>query len=280
MSQSMPPNYDERNREESISARVYREIKNKILQLDYLPGSYLTEARLAEEYGVSRMPVRIAIQKLSSEGWLLSDFRRKLRVKDVTQKSVQDLFSFREIIETRALQKIFEDDRTWEYSFLIEQKLLRMRAARDNYYEYMVADAEMHFELSPSLTTTASRTSTTPSATSSCASISCSARLSRATSISASKSSSPPSATRTTTPRITTSSATTSAPPSAAIPLPSRWKNTSPSCAPRRTESRLQTHRPAGIPLPRPAVRFYAARHVFRRRGIYCPMERKAGGAP
>ena len=49
MSQSMPPNYDERNREESISARVYREIKNKILQLDYLPGSYLTEARLAEE---------------------------------------------------------------------------------------------------------------------------------------------------------------------------------------------------------------------------------------
>ena len=71
MSQSMPPNYDERNREESISARVYREIKNKILQLDYLPGSYLTEARLAEEYGVSRMPVRIAIQKLSSEGWLL-----------------------------------------------------------------------------------------------------------------------------------------------------------------------------------------------------------------
>ena len=147
MSQSMPPNYDERNREESISARVYREIKNKILQLDYLPGSYLTEARLAEEYGVSRMPVRIAIQKLSSEGWLLSDFRRKLRVKDVTQKSVQDLFSFREIIETRALQKIFEDDRTWEYSFLIEQKLLRMRAARDDYYEYMVADAEMHFEL-------------------------------------------------------------------------------------------------------------------------------------
>ena len=60
---------------------------------------------------------------------------------------MQDLFSFREIIETRALQKIFEDDRTWEYSFLIEQKLLRMRAARDDYYEYMVADAEMHFEL-------------------------------------------------------------------------------------------------------------------------------------
>lgn len=161
MSQSMPPNYDERNREESISARVYREIKNKILQLDYLPGSYLTEARLAEEYGVSRMPVRIAIQKLSSEGWLLSDFRRKLRVKDVTQKSVQDLFSFREIIETRALQKIFEDDRTWEYSFLIEQKLLRMRAARDDYYEYMSPTPRCTLSSSPSLTTTASRTSTT-----------------------------------------------------------------------------------------------------------------------
>ena len=277
MSQSMPPNYDERNREESISARVYREIKNKILQLDYLPGSYLTEARLAEEYGVSRMPVRIAIQKLSSEGWLLSDFRRKLRVKDVTQKSVQDLFSFREIIETRALQKIFEDDRTWEYSFLIEQKLLRMRAARDNYYEYMVADAEMHFELITVFDNDRIKDIYYPICDEL---VRIDLLLSEVVTRDIHIGSSPPSATRTTTPRITTSSATTSAPPSAAIPLPSRWKSTSPSCAPRRTESRLQTHRPAGIPLPRPAVRFYAARHVFRRRGIYCPMERKAGGAP
>ena len=268
MSQSMPPNYDERNREESISARVYREIKNKILQLDYLPGSYLTEARLAEEYGVSRMPVRIAIQKLSSEGWLLSDFRRKLRVKDVTQKSVQNLFSFREIIETRALQKIFEDDRTWEYSFLIEQKLLRMRAARDNYYEYMVADAEMHFELITVFDNDRIKDIYYPICDELVRiDLLLSEVVTRDIHIGIEK----------LVAAIRDKDYDTA---SAAIPLPSRWKSTSPSCAPRRTESRLQSHRPAGIPLPRPSVRFYAARHVFLRRGIYCPMERKAGGAP
>lgn len=128
MSQSMPPNYDERNREESISARVYREIKNKILQLDYLPGSYLTEARLAEEYGVSRMPVRHRHPEAQQRG--LAPVRlppQAPRQGCHTEERAGPLL-LREIIETRALQKIFEDDRTWEYSFLIEQKLLRMRA--------------------------------------------------------------------------------------------------------------------------------------------------------
>ena len=141
------PTYEGVNKEESTSTLVYKQIKNKILKLEYAPGSFLTEAKLAEEYGVSRMPVRIAIQKLSSEGWLVSDFRRKLRVKEITKKSIVDIYALREILETRALQKIFEDNLTWKYSFIIEEKLLHMRAAGNHYYEFLCADSELHFAL-------------------------------------------------------------------------------------------------------------------------------------
>ncbi|WP_130862482.1 GntR family transcriptional regulator [Bacilliculturomica massiliensis] len=141
------PQYDTSSTEESLSTQVYKKIKNKILDLSYPPGSFLTEAKLSEEYSVSRMPIRIAIQKLSCEGWLLSDFRRKLRVKDIDKKIIKDIYQLREILETRALQKIFEDDLTWKFSFVTEEKLLKMKAARDNYYEYLCADAEFHFAL-------------------------------------------------------------------------------------------------------------------------------------
>ena len=67
------------------------------------------------EYGVSRIPVRFAVQKLSGEDWLVPDDRRRLRVKDITRKSIEDIYSFREIMETRSLQKIFEDDRNKDY---------------------------------------------------------------------------------------------------------------------------------------------------------------------
>ena len=147
MYRPLPPNYDEQNREESVSVRIYQEMKRKILDAEYKPGALLTEGKLAAEYGVSRMPIRFAIQKLSGEGWLVPDDRRRLRVKDITRKSIEDIYSFREIMETRALQKIFEDDLTWDYSYLIEEKLLQMRRARDDYYAYLIADCEMHFTL-------------------------------------------------------------------------------------------------------------------------------------
>lgn len=130
--------------ENSLATQVYEQIKKKILNLHYPPGSFLTEAKLAKEYGVSRMPIRIAIQKLSYEGWLIADFRRKLKVKGVTKKDIEDIYQFREIIETRALQIIFEKDMTWDYSFLVEEKLLRLRAAYGDYRAFLRADVEMH----------------------------------------------------------------------------------------------------------------------------------------
>ena len=38
----------------------------------------------------------------------MPDDRRRLRVKDITRKSIEDIYSFREIMETRSLQKIVE----------------------------------------------------------------------------------------------------------------------------------------------------------------------------
>ena len=102
------------------------------------------------EYGVSRIPVRFAVQKLSGEDWLVPDNRRRLRVKDITRKSIEDIYSFREITETRSLQKIVEAIRNKDYDTayfylkrdhfdrciggrsvadLVEQRLQTLRAA-------------------------------------------------------------------------------------------------------------------------------------------------------
>lgn len=38
----LPPNYDEQNREQSVSVRIYLELKRKILDAEYKPGALLT----------------------------------------------------------------------------------------------------------------------------------------------------------------------------------------------------------------------------------------------
>ncbi|PMR77889.1 GntR family transcriptional regulator [Billgrantia endophytica] len=49
---------------------TYTEIKERILSLDYRPGSRLSEARLAVELGVGRSPIRTALKRLEVEGWV------------------------------------------------------------------------------------------------------------------------------------------------------------------------------------------------------------------
>lgn len=52
--------------------RLHREIRNRICLLDYAPGTRLSETALAEEFGVSRTPLRRVLVRLECEGLLRS----------------------------------------------------------------------------------------------------------------------------------------------------------------------------------------------------------------
>ena len=47
-----------------MNREIYRTIKNRILFLEYNPGQILNENTLAEEFGVSRTPLREVLSKL------------------------------------------------------------------------------------------------------------------------------------------------------------------------------------------------------------------------
>src|SRR5262249_45290704 len=55
---------------ERLAKAVYEEIRNRICMLRYPPGHLLHENRLAQEFGISRTPVRQVLQKLEIEGFV------------------------------------------------------------------------------------------------------------------------------------------------------------------------------------------------------------------
>lgn len=131
----------------SLMDHAYETIKKRILNLTYPPGSALTEASLAAELQTSRMPVRMAVRRLENEGWLVADFRRKTRVKGITRKDILEIYQLRSLLEGNALQMIFDLKKTWEYSHRIEEKVVRIKAAQKDLYEWERADTEMHMEI-------------------------------------------------------------------------------------------------------------------------------------
>lgn len=134
-------------RKTSLADQAYEIIKTNIINLTYPPGMPLTEALLTEQLGMSRNPIRTALKMLESEGLIVSDYYKSMTVKEITEKDINDIYQLRELFEGEAFKKIFETGRATEYSYRIEEKVIRMCAAAHNMYDWTIADAKMHLEI-------------------------------------------------------------------------------------------------------------------------------------
>lgn len=72
------------------------------------PGSQLGEADLAKELGVSRGPLREAMQRLTQEGLLISIRNRGLFVITMTDEEVRDMYVARTAVERAASEVILQ----------------------------------------------------------------------------------------------------------------------------------------------------------------------------
>lgn len=131
----------------SLADQAYEQIKRNILNLTYPPGMPLTESRLTGELGMSRSPVRAAVRKLEAEGLVVTDYYKSMKVKEITEKDINQIYQLRELIEVPAFRRIFETGRYEEYSYRIEEKVVRMCAAAGDSYAWEVADAAFHMEI-------------------------------------------------------------------------------------------------------------------------------------
>lgn len=107
----------------------------------------LTEAMLTEELEMSRNPVRTAIKMLQAEGLIVSDYHKSMTVKEITDKDIMEIYQAQELFEVPAFKLIFSSGRAEEYSYRIEEKVVRMCAAAGDAYDWEVADTKMHLEI-------------------------------------------------------------------------------------------------------------------------------------
>lgn len=88
--------------------RVHRELRHMAITFGFFPGERLNEAILATKLGVSRTPLRQALNRLCVEGFLTFSagqgfFRKPLEVKEIF-----DLYELRQQIETAAVRLAVE----------------------------------------------------------------------------------------------------------------------------------------------------------------------------
>lgn len=130
-----------------LVSQAYEQIKKNILDLTYPPGTSLSTVALTEELGMSRSPVRSALQMLQAEGLIVSDYYKSMTVKDITDQDIAELYQLRELLEGSAFKMIFDTNSYKEYSYRIEAIVVRMCSLAESQYDWELADTSLHMEI-------------------------------------------------------------------------------------------------------------------------------------
>ena len=95
----------------TLPIQIADRLRADILAGLYPGGAQLLEAELALTFGVSRGPLREAMQRLVQEGLLRSAPHRGVFVTEVDEDDLLDVFFVRETLETAAIRKICSEGR-------------------------------------------------------------------------------------------------------------------------------------------------------------------------
>jgi len=90
----------------TLSSVVTERLRDLVTSGNYEPGAQISEVELADQFGVSRGPIREGLQRLVQEGLLRSEPHRGVFVPVMGNDDVADIYLARDAIETAALRVV------------------------------------------------------------------------------------------------------------------------------------------------------------------------------
>ena len=77
-------------------------LRQRIFSRELEPGSWIDELKIAEEYGISRTPLREALKVLAAEGLITMKVRRGAYVTEVSEADLADVYHLLSLLESDA----------------------------------------------------------------------------------------------------------------------------------------------------------------------------------
>jgi DNA-binding GntR family transcriptional regulator len=117
-------------RSRNNTAAIHDVLRDDILKGDLQAGTVLNQVRIAENFGVSRGPVREALRLLQREGLVEAELNHRVRVADFSVRDLEQLYAMRILNETLAVAATVPNLTQDELEH-IAQALVGMDAAAD-----------------------------------------------------------------------------------------------------------------------------------------------------
>lgn len=98
---------------------AYHTMKEKILEEEYEPGQFLSERTLIKELEMSKTPIKNALVRLETEGFVTVSSKQGIIINDLSIDRINDIYNLRIALERFNCEAI--------YSRITEEQLLELK---------------------------------------------------------------------------------------------------------------------------------------------------------
>lgn len=85
---------------------IYTTLRELITDVRLVPGSRVTESQLADYFQVSRTPVRAALQRLESEGFLTIKSKQGCFIRNIDMLEISHYYDIRVVLENLVVEEV------------------------------------------------------------------------------------------------------------------------------------------------------------------------------
>lgn len=132
---------------EKIGTTVYDALRSKAITHAFLPGERLNEGELATELHVSRTPLREALNRLTTEGFIRAVPGKGFYFKELDPKELFDLYELRAMLELTAARLAAERASGEQIDSLMESADEEANGMECSKEELIAQDEEFHARL-------------------------------------------------------------------------------------------------------------------------------------
>lgn len=131
-----------------LKDRAYEVLKEEIVTGRIVPGTFLSERQLAIRLGMSKTPVKAALERLEGDGYIRVSPQQGILVRELAIEEVMDLFDIRLALEPFVVRRLAGRLTEPQYASLIANLEAQDQAAViDDRLTYRKLDIEFHYLL-------------------------------------------------------------------------------------------------------------------------------------
>jgi len=120
-------NFTASSNHQLLRTQVYEYLRNELKEENLKPGMFFSINQIVEKSGISRTPLRDALLQLQSEGFVTFLPQRGIRITELAQQDIEDMYEMLGALDSRALISVFDR--------IGPQKIEEMKQINEEMYE-------------------------------------------------------------------------------------------------------------------------------------------------